>query len=135
LKVGGEWANALYDRAIPNFMNKYLKKWGAKVGTAYIPVSEGSGLPYELVSPSGRLYDAFRTRQQAQDALRSMEGASEGTGWSIRDKSPEDEKVHSIEINDQMRKAFMKEGQPISKLESQPSWMNAVSHALGNQAA
>lgn len=36
LKVGGEWAKRLYDQAIPNFLNKYAKKWGAKVSTTEI---------------------------------------------------------------------------------------------------
>ena len=36
LKLGGEWAKNLYDRAIPNFLSKYGKKWGAKVGTSQI---------------------------------------------------------------------------------------------------
>ena len=31
LKIGGEWAKNLYDRAIPHFLSKYGKKWGAKV--------------------------------------------------------------------------------------------------------
>jgi hypothetical protein len=31
LKVGGQWATNLYDRTVPNFLNKYGKKWGAKV--------------------------------------------------------------------------------------------------------
>ena len=31
LKVGDEWAKALYDPAIPNFLNKYGEKWDAKV--------------------------------------------------------------------------------------------------------
>lgn len=32
LKVGGEWAKTLYDQVIPNFLSKYAKKWGSKVG-------------------------------------------------------------------------------------------------------
>lgn len=37
LKVGGEWAFTLYDKVIPNFLKKYGKKWGAKVGTSELP--------------------------------------------------------------------------------------------------
>ncbi|CAO0822432.1 hypothetical protein DFAR_3060005 [Desulfarculales bacterium] len=32
LQVGGEWANNLYDRMVPQFLSKYGKKWGAQVG-------------------------------------------------------------------------------------------------------
>lgn len=33
LKVGGEGMRGFYDKALPNLVNKYIKKWGAKVGT------------------------------------------------------------------------------------------------------
>jgi hypothetical protein len=36
LKVGGAWATNLYDKVIPNFLNKYGKKWGAEVGETNI---------------------------------------------------------------------------------------------------
>ena len=32
LKVGGEGMKGFYDQILPTFMNKYAKKWGAKVG-------------------------------------------------------------------------------------------------------
>lgn len=136
LKVGGEWAHRLYDRAIANFMNKYLKKWGGKVGTTYIPVGEGDkgGLNYHLIAPNGELYDAFRTRQQAEDALKSVSQPGSATRWQIQDHSPDDEAVHSIDITPAMRKSVMKEGQPIAKAE-QPSWQSIALHELGSQAA
>ena len=31
LDMGGQWAEAFYDKIIPNFVDKYVKKWGAKV--------------------------------------------------------------------------------------------------------
>ena len=40
LKVGGEWAKRLYDQAIPNFLSKYGKKWGAKVGDTTLAPSD-----------------------------------------------------------------------------------------------
>ena len=36
LKVGGEWANRQYDQMMPQFLNKYGKQWGAKVGETTI---------------------------------------------------------------------------------------------------
>lgn len=36
LKIGGTWATNLYDKTIPNFLNKYGKKWGAKVESTEI---------------------------------------------------------------------------------------------------
>ena len=136
LKVGGEWARALYDRAIPNFMNKHLKRWGVKVGTRYIPVGEGEkgGLHFHLIAPNGELYDAFRTRQQAEDALKSVAQPGTATRWHIQDHSPDDEAVHSIDITPEMKRSVLKVGQPIAKAE-QPSWQDIALSKLGNQAA
>ena len=132
LKVGGEWAHALYDRAIPNFMNKHLKKWGGKVGTTYIPVgeSEKGGLNYHLIAPNGELYDAFRTRQQAEDALKSVSQPGSATRWQIQDHSPDDEAVHSIDITPAMKKSLMKEGQPLA---STANWQDIARRQLGGQ--
>ncbi len=38
LKIGGEWAHRLYDEMIPQYLNKYSKKWGARVSTTMIPI-------------------------------------------------------------------------------------------------
>jgi hypothetical protein len=38
--IGGEKHKALYDRMIPQFLNKYTKRWGGKVGTTEIEVPE-----------------------------------------------------------------------------------------------
>jgi hypothetical protein len=137
LKVGGEWAHALYDHAIPNFMNKYLKKWGGKVGTTSIPVGEGEngGLNFHLIAPNGELYDAFRTREQAEDALKSVAQPGSATRWHIQDNSPDDEAVHSIDITPAMRKSLMKEGQPISRNVIPPAfdWAKTAREALAGE--
>ncbi len=41
IKVGGEWANRQYDQMMPQFLDKYGKQWGAKVGEADIEVEKG----------------------------------------------------------------------------------------------
>lgn len=37
LKIGGEWAKALYDKMLPAFVNKYGKQWGVRSGSVDIP--------------------------------------------------------------------------------------------------
>jgi hypothetical protein len=44
LKVGGEWATAMYDSAIPDFLNKHAKKWGAKVSETKLLGGKVGGL-------------------------------------------------------------------------------------------
>ena len=42
-KIGDDGRGALYDEMIPRFMNKYTKKWGAKVGEITLPNVEAAG--------------------------------------------------------------------------------------------
>lgn len=117
LKVGGDWAKALYDRAIPNFLNKYAKKWGAKVGTAEIDTTPSGSLRYEVVDPKGNVQDAFRNRAGAEDAVAGYNEAHRGVGkWTVKDNGTTD-KVHSIDITPAMKKSVLTEGQPIAKNE------------------
>lgn len=37
LKIGGEGMKGFYDKMLPSFVQKYVKKWGAKVGEVYLP--------------------------------------------------------------------------------------------------
>jgi hypothetical protein len=115
LKVGGDWAKALYDRAIPNFLNKYAKKWGAKVGETELDTTPSGSLRYEIVDPKGNVQDAFRNRAGAEDAVAGYNEAHRGPGkWTVRDNGTT-EKVHSIDITPAMKKSVLHEGQPIAK--------------------
>jgi hypothetical protein len=115
LKVGGSWAQALYDRAIPNFLARYAKKWGAKVGTADIDTTPSGSLRYEIVDPKGNVQDAFRNKAGAVEAVKGYNEAHRGRGkWTVRDNGTS-EKVHSIEITPEMKRSVLHEGQPIAK--------------------
>lgn len=41
LKVGGEGMKGFYDKIIPDYLNKYGKRWGAKVGETQLAVNKG----------------------------------------------------------------------------------------------
>ncbi|MGA9156523.1 MAG: hypothetical protein WB249_07020 [Candidatus Sulfotelmatobacter sp.] len=130
LKVGGDWAKALYDRAIPNFLNKYAKKWGAKVGETELDTAPSGSLRYEIVDPKGNVQDAFRNRAGAENAVEGYNEAHRGGGkWTVRDNGTT-EKVHSIEITPKMRESVLKEGQPIAENQA-PDWATAlIGHAV-----
>ena len=52
LKVGGEGMAAFYDRMLPAFLNRYTKKWGAKVGETVIDLGSESQAGWESVGTS-----------------------------------------------------------------------------------
>jgi hypothetical protein len=113
LKVGGDWAKALYDRAIPNFLNKYAKKWGAKVGETRIASPEGeaniesfvkepeSGR-WQVLLKDGKKWGSFASSKEAKQAYDEQFGGST---------------VHSIDITPAMKKSVLHEGQPIARVE------------------
>lgn len=51
LKVGGEWAVNLYDKQIPNELNKYVKKWGGRVGQADVKLADMPWAEYDKYPP------------------------------------------------------------------------------------
>src|SRR5262249_49647415 len=85
LSIGGEWAQALYDRAIPNFLNKYLKRFGVKNENTEIP---GVKNPTDY-------------------------GENNQNDWPGKIKGSS-QTVHSIKITPEMKRWLLKEGQPIA---------------------
>jgi hypothetical protein len=106
LRVGGDWAKSLYDKALVNFVNKYSRKWGAKVGET--SVSDHVA----IINKNGKeVWDGKRSDMPKLDE-----------GDTIYDPG----KVHSIDITPQMKKSVL-QGQPIAKnAPKQFDWRSAA---------
>jgi hypothetical protein len=127
LKMGGEWARNLYDKAIPNFLNKYAKKWDAKVSTTdlssgktfsveYNPnYEQEKWAVYEHNKGESHLRGTWKSEDAAQRFMKDLQNADKTT-------------VHSIEITPVMKKSVLKEGQPIAKNE--PTWADGLAESL-----
>ena len=88
LKVGGAWAQNLYDRQIPNWLNDYAKKFGAQVETVMIPTKYG------------------------EVETEEMEGVNiYGEETYKKEKVPTSQQ--SLAITPQMKQALLTEGQPV----------------------
>src|SRR5439155_5568844 len=126
LKVGGEWANNLYNKAIPNFLNKYAKRWGAKVGETQLG-SQGQYVvehnpkyttePWHVIQtkPTRQVLGTFKTQDYANSYLRDLQK-----------NAP---KVHSIDITPEMRRSVM-QGQPIAKAQPKAEWSTGLAESL-----
>lgn len=79
LKVGGEGMNGFYDKILPSEINKYVKKWGGKVGeTTIYAFDKKDGSSHVMKVPSIDITPAMResvmggqpmfTRKQAETA-------------------------------------------------------------------
>jgi broad specificity phosphatase PhoE len=69
LKTGGEWAKNLYDRAIPNFLSKYGKKWGAKVGDDKLALTDRSDKAGRAYTPPQQIHAMAVTPEMRASVL------------------------------------------------------------------
>lgn len=116
LKIGGEGMRGFYDRILPNFVNKYAKKWGKRVETTDIGlparkkvdkiVSEQteSGVKYQIQFTDGTKSPGWwTTYEDAQVAVEEAE----------RDLLPytetgiEPTPVHSLDITPEMAESVL----------------------------
>ena len=88
LQVGGEGMRKYYDEVYPQFLAKYGKKWGAKVGETYLPIYDGktqkSGAePIRFVDITPEMRQGVGKGQPLFSAAGAGAGA---TGATIGDK-------------------------------------------------
>lgn len=70
--VGGEGMKGYYDEMIPRFMNKYVKKWGTKVGEVTLPNVEAAGRTMWSVDVTPEMKESV---MQGQPMFREGMGA------------------------------------------------------------
>lgn len=112
LKVGGEGMKGFYDKILPDFVRKYVKKWGGKVET--------TGLETDAPK-NGSTFEIFHTEEDAKTWANENLGDHDFTvvknegglgGFILRDewthqfvRSKQEVKVHSVTITPEMRAA------------------------------
>ena len=116
LKVGGNGLKGFYDEILPAEVNKYVKKWGGRVGQTALPEKkveispdqieempnlDGSGSHFIAYGKDGyRFGSAWDTRAEAEKDLREHLGGIDAA------------QVHSLDITPAMREAALK-GMPM----------------------
>lgn len=144
LKVGGEWAKNLYDRAIPNFVNKFARRWGTKAGETELKPLDYGEVEVDYVGPElsaselRKRWDAGEFKGTVHEGqVRSIIIDMEQSGYPFRDsilrdgsealaedlggrfvqnrKKVDGPRVHTLPITPEMRRSIMKEGVPIAK--------------------
>ena len=108
LKMGGEGMGGFYDKMIPDFANKYAKKWGSKVeDTSLTGEADGHG-DWRIIDDSGTapgrmmVDGSFPTREDAE-AFAERKGLSyyaveQGVG----------DTVHTMPVTAEMREGVKK---------------------------
>jgi hypothetical protein len=126
LKVGGEGMKGFYDRIVPQFADKYLKKYGIKTEAVTVPAGElgEAGSPTIVERP----YGAPDFRWVVQDARgeRIAHAASrEAAVEALREAKPEFfQRVHAVRITPELKADISQYGQvqyrPEGSTESAP---------------
>jgi hypothetical protein len=104
LKMGGEWADNLYDKQYPNIANKELKRLGIDQRVGRVDGAPKS-LRYNVSDGSG-LLNANLNRQQVDIVVPRYEMAR-GTPVTVETVTPQ---LHSIEITPELKEAVMGKG-------------------------
>jgi hypothetical protein len=103
LEVGGEGMKGFYDKILPDFVNKYGKKQGLKVGKTNL---KRRGVPdASLVYETAKKYGYSK---QQFDRLPLDEQKK------IRNESmPKGEEVHYFDLTPEAKESFLSKGQPM----------------------
>lgn len=141
LKIGGEGMKGFYDKIIPDFLNKYTKKWGGKVSKAEVESKQGAISEKRIYQGptatveqlrkaakgadsriQNQLWEAAHILEQHPDrpfveiATNSLSLASAEAigGTLVKDPSQKDTAtVHSLDITPQMKDSILHEGQTL----------------------
>ena len=112
LKTGDEGMKGFYDKIVPDFLNKYGKKWGAKVGTYRMadPDKDYNWSDYiPTIADMNRIgMERFGVNQRDMTSDQSAE-AKKIHEQNVADKRAIN--LHSFDITPQMREDIMSKGQ------------------------
>lgn len=104
LDIGGEGMKGFYDKILPDFINKYGKKHGLKVGQTIANTSK-IDLANKIIEENGKyLVDAgdginYNTFDTKAEAIKSLGG--------------DDPTVHYFDLTPEAKESFLKKGQPM----------------------
>lgn len=115
LKVGGEGMRGFYDRILPAFLNKYAKKWGARVGETNVTGETAEHGPLRVASDGNRYWLASDTHGMV--GQRYFDSAA--AAMDARDRMKTGPAVHSIDVTPAMREGVM-QGQPMAMAAPSP---------------
>ena len=112
LKIEAAWAKHLYDKMIPQYLKKFGKKWGAKVGEINL---EAQGIKAKDLSDGysigadGNIYKDYEV-VSPKDVPQHIRAAYEDViGVDII-------KVQAITITPEMKQSAMREGMPLFQM-------------------
>jgi hypothetical protein len=112
LKVGGEGMEGFYDKMLPAFMDKYGKKFGAKVEQTSFSTTKGTGLEAVPTDHGWSVIDG--KGETVKDFLdENYNGDSSKAARDFAKHGSNKETVHSVAITPQLKEAIIGKGQAL----------------------
>ncbi len=102
LDVGGEGMKGFYDKMLPDYINKYTKKWGMGMKKANLG-HDATGMTTEQIE------QGIKDQGYTMDQYRSM---SPKEKMEIYNKIPGQD-IHFVELSDAAKKDIKQKGQPL----------------------
>lgn len=113
LKVGGEGMKGFYDDILPKTMNKYVKKWGGKVGdTGIVVIDSKNRYGGYLGYAADDFYQNEKSLDEARAGLEAAYPNEEKINIENALSNSYPRNVHALPITDKMRDAAL-QGQPL----------------------
>ena len=127
LTVGGEGMKGFYDKMIPQWLDKYVAKWGGKVEKGDIGLTRD--VPTEdfevFRTLTGREVARFPSETEARAYVEAQQdGGVAGLDW--RQDRREADPVHLFRLTPEMKRAVVEQGQPLFSRRVQDDTPNLV---------
>ncbi len=115
LKVGGEGMRGFYDKILPAFLNKYAKKWGAKVEQSSVPANKEG---WHITPPNQTVHGKWMVKSSDYNSVGLRFDTEAEARAALAEKlAAERRPAHSIAITPAMRESVM-QGQPLFQKSS-----------------
>jgi len=103
LDVGGEGMKGFYDKVLPDFINKYGKKYGIGVKKA--------NLPSERMPSQEAVNDYFKSINMSRQDFEKL--SLDERGKILGNAAPKGDEVHYFDLSDMAKKEIKSKGQPL----------------------
>jgi hypothetical protein len=103
LDVGGEGMKGFYDKILPDFINKYGKKYGIGVKKA--------NLPSEQMPSQEAVNDYFKSINMSRQDFEKL--SLDERGKILGNAAPKGDEVHYFDLSDMAKKEIKSKGQPL----------------------
>ncbi|CAB4179024.1 hypothetical protein UFOVP1022_31 [uncultured Caudovirales phage] len=103
LDIGGEGMKGFYDKMIPEYINKYAKKWGMGMKKANLNHPTG-------IFKEEEVKQMFKENNITKEEFNKLPASEKNKMWKSIDKG---EEVHFVDLSDMAKKEIKEKGQPL----------------------